>query len=221
MRLRLTFSKTGTLRYIGHLDLQTVLERTIRRAGLPLAYSQGFHPGPRIQIAAALPLGYAGLAELGDIWLETDPGDLAGMQERLQAGSPPGLIIVAVESVDEHAPALQTLVVSTEYAVTFLDPLNLDRLKLEVENLLAAHTLPRVRRGKRYDLRPLIETLSVILPEPVEAAETALSGVKLLMRLSARPGATGRPEEVLAALGLPFESARIERLRLILKTEGE
>jgi radical SAM-linked protein len=64
MRLRITFSKTGSLRYTGHLDLQTVWERTARRAGLPLAYTQGFHPGPRIQIASALPLGFIGHAEI-------------------------------------------------------------------------------------------------------------------------------------------------------------
>ena len=58
MRLRLTFSKTGSLRYTGHLDLHTIWERTIRRAGLPLAYTQGFHPGPKIQIASALAAGF-------------------------------------------------------------------------------------------------------------------------------------------------------------------
>ena len=77
MRLRITFSKTGSLRYTGHLDLQTVWERTARRAGLSLAYTQGFHPGPRIQIASALPLGIAGNAEIVDLWLDTDPGEAA------------------------------------------------------------------------------------------------------------------------------------------------
>src|SRR5512136_2650651 len=70
MRLRITFSKTGALRYTGHLDLQTVWERTIRRAGLPLAYTHGFHPGPKIQIASALPLGFIGRLEIVDIWLQ-------------------------------------------------------------------------------------------------------------------------------------------------------
>ncbi len=120
MRLRITFSKTGTLRYTGHLDLQTVWERTARRAGLSLAYTKGFHPGPKIQIASALPLGIAGLAEIVDLWLEADPGGPAEMLRRLQAGAPPGLTILQVETVDEHGPALQTQVVSAEYRVTLL-----------------------------------------------------------------------------------------------------
>ena len=75
MRLRITFSKSGTLRYIGHLDLQSVWERTVRRAGLPLAYTQGFHPGPKIQLASALPLVFIGRAEVVDLWInETGEG---------------------------------------------------------------------------------------------------------------------------------------------------
>jgi hypothetical protein len=73
MRIRLIFSKTGSLRYTGHLDLHTIWERTIRRAGLPLMYTQGFHPGPKIQLASALPLGFIGRCEIVDIWLDETP----------------------------------------------------------------------------------------------------------------------------------------------------
>ena len=78
MRLRIIFSKSGPLRYTGHLDLQTTWERTIRRAGLPLAYTHGFHPGPRIQIASALPLGFIGQAEIVDIWIQDKAGTIPG-----------------------------------------------------------------------------------------------------------------------------------------------
>ena len=74
MRLRITFSKSGALRYTGHLDLHSLWERTVRRAGLPLAYTQGFHPGPKIQLASALPLGFVGRAEIVDMWIN-EPGD--------------------------------------------------------------------------------------------------------------------------------------------------
>ncbi|MGB8215192.1 MAG: TIGR03936 family radical SAM-associated protein [Anaerolineales bacterium] len=211
MRLRITFSKTGSLRYTGHLDLQTVWERTARRAALSLAYTHGFHPGPKIQIASALPLGIAGRAEIVDLWLDTDPGDAVEVQKRLQAGSPPGLTILHVEAVDEHGPALQTQVTSAEYAVTLLEPGSGSDLQERVRALLAAGSLPRQRRGKPYDLRPLIESLSIF---PEEAG----GGAGLFMRLAAREAATGRPEEVLDVLGIPFETTHIERTRLILKS---
>jgi radical SAM-linked protein len=212
MRIRIAFSKTGTLRYTGHLDLQTVWERTARRAGLSLAYTQGFHPGPRIQIASALPLGIAGCAEIVDLWLDSDPGDSAETQRRLQTGAPPGLTILQVETVDEHGPALQTQVVSAEYQVTLLEPASGVDLQQRLQALLASETLPRMRREKTYDLRPLIEELYLV---PTPSGEGL--GVRVFMRLAVRDGATGRPEEVLAALGIPLESVRIERNRLILK----
>ena len=213
MRLRITFSKTGSLRFIGHLDLQTVWERTARRAGLSLAYTHGFHPGPKIQIASALPLGISGCAEIVDLWFDTDPGDVAETQNRLQAGAPPGLTIRQVETVDEHGPALQTQVISAEYSVTLLEPVSGSDLQLRLDNLLAAASLPRIRRDKAYDLRPLIEELTFTTAPSGEGP-----GVRVCMRLAARVGATGRPEELLDALGIPLETARIERTRLILKT---
>lgn len=208
MRLRVTFSKEGALRYIGHLDLQQIWERTVRRAGLALVYSQGFHPSPKIQIASALPLGFLGRAEVVDLWLkeEVENISLPDLQARLQKSAPPGLILHKVEQVDERAPALQTQVLAAEYQVTLLDDPSPD-LDVQIAALLARPSLPRQRRGREYDLRPLILSLE------------SIDRRTLRMVLSAREGATGRPEEVLAELGIPFEATRIERTRLIFKED--
>ncbi len=214
MRLRITFSKSGALRYTGHLDLHTIWERTVRRAGLPLAYTQGFHPGPKIQLASALPLGFVGRAEVVDVWLAdgssgVQPPVAVDYINLLQPAAPPGLVISSVEEVDDHSPALQTQVVSAEYEVTLLEPVDMPVLEKAVTVLLAAPSLSRERRGKTYDLRPLIESLELLPP-----GESG--SLHIQMRLAARGGATGRPEEVLDALGIPFETTRIERTRLIL-----
>lgn len=208
MRLRIRFSKTDSLRYIGHLDLQRVWERTFRRAGLPLVYSQGFHPQPKIQIASALPLGFIGHDEIVDVWLEeAKVGAFAPVEigRQLQRVAPQGLILHSVEIVDERAPALQTQVLAAEYRVTFPAGTVPD-LSQRVQAVLAQTALPRRRREREYDLRPLILQLK-------------WDGTALLMTLSAKEGATGRPEEVLDALNLPVEGARIERLRLILSEQ--
>src|SRR5512146_1378298 len=107
MRLRITFAKTEAMRYTGHLDLHRTWERTFRRAQLPLAYSQGFHPQPRINLASALPLGFTSDSEVADIWLEKDM-PLDQIRELLQAALPPGISILQIEEVDSQAPALQT-----------------------------------------------------------------------------------------------------------------
>lgn len=203
MRLRITFAKDGALRYTGHLDLHKIWERTLRRAALPLAYSQGFHPQPKIQIAAALPLGFLGRREIVDIWLETDEDNLP-TPALLQSAAPPGLTILSVDVVAERAPALQTQVAAAEYEVTLLEAEAGSGLDQRVADLLGRERLPRERRGKSYDLRPLIQALEWRPP-------------RLRMVLSAGQAATGRPEEVLAELGIDLLTVRIERTRLIFE----
>ena len=204
MRVRITFSKTDALRYIGHLDLNTIWERGTRRAGLPLAYSQGFHPQPKIHIASALPLGFSSRCEVLDMRLNEEM-DLTELPKRLQAAMPTGIGILKVESVDERAPAIQTQVLSAEYEVTLTEAVDGSEMKRRIEELLASTTLPRERRSKKYDLRPLIEELKI------------LSGNKIFMRLSAREGATGRPDEVLDVLGISQENTQTERIRLLFQ----
>jgi radical SAM-linked protein len=210
MRIRITFAKQGALRYTGHLDLHKLWERAARRAGLPLAYSQGFHPQPKIQLAAALPLGFSSRCEIVDLWLgENYPVQIA----EIQAALPQGIQILRLEQVDERAPALQTLVTSAEYEVTLLNPPAGSDLNQRLAAVMEAISLPRQRRGKTYDLRPLIESI-VFLPAN-DKQEACLH-----MRLAARQSATGRPEEVLDALGLPLEETRIERTRLLFAENG-
>ncbi len=210
MRIRITFAKQGALRYTGHLDLHRLWERAARRAELPLAYSQGFHPQPKMTIAAALPLGFSSRCEVIDLRLEHEIS-LEGLSEKLQQTLPTGIRVSNVESVDEKLPALQTQVASAEYEVTLTDSSSSFRvdgsdLKRRIDSVMESESLIRERRGKTYDLRPLIEELKLE------------SAGKIYMRLAAREGATGRPEEVLDILGIAFEETRIERTQLIFKS---
>jgi radical SAM-linked protein len=132
------------------------------------------------------------------------------LRERLNETLPPGIQVLEIGQVDERAPALQTQVVSAEYEVTLSESVDGSELKRKIDSVMESASIPRERRGKTYDLRPLIESLA---PHP--AGEGA--GVRVFMRLSAREGATGRPEEVLDVLGIPFEETRIERTRLIFR----
>lgn len=208
MRVRITFTKQGALRYIGHLDLHRVWERALRRAALPLSYSQGFHPQPKISLAAALPLGFSSRSEVLDVRLNEEiPTE--DISERLKDNLPPDIKVLDVQTVDERLPAMQTLVLSAAYDVHLTEPIDGSELKRRVETLMNTESLIRERRGKTYDLRPLIEMLSIITQADGKAW--------LKMTLAAREGATGRPEEVLAALEIEPETARVERTRLIFK----
>lgn len=208
MRVRITFTKQNALRYIGHLDLHRLWERALRRASLPLSYSQGFHPQPKISLAAALPLGFSSRNEVLDVRLNEDVAT-EDITARLKDNLPPDIKVLDVQEVDERLPAMQTLVLSAAYDVHLTEPVEESELKRRVEALMQTESLIRERRGKTYDLRPLIEMLSIITQADGKAW--------LKMTLAAREGATGRPEEVLAALEIEPESARVERTRLIFK----
>jgi len=141
-----------------------------------------------------------------DMRLQSDL-ELGELPSRLAAALPAGISVLEVRSVDETEPALQTQIRSAEYEVTLVEGAEVSELRAAIERLLAAPNLPRERRSKAYDLRPLIEDLRLL---------SDLAPV-ICMRLSAREGATGRPEEVLAELGIPTNSTRIERTRLIFQ----
>jgi radical SAM-linked protein len=209
MRIRITFTKNGALRYIGHLDLHKLWERTTRRANLALMYSQGFHPQPKIQLAAALPLGFSSRCELVDMWVDGEV-DLLELPTRLSKAVPPGLAILNVEMIEDKSPPLQTQVISAEYEVTIFDETDLTALEASIQNTLACETLPRTRRSKSYDLRPLIEDLHLI--EPDEQGHP-----RLWAQLASRESATGRPEELLDVLGLRYEGTRVERCKFIFR----
>jgi radical SAM-linked protein len=205
MRVQLLFQKTESMRYTSHLDLQRALERNFRRAELPLAYSQGYNPRPRIVLASPLPLGFTSLGEVAEAWLsETLPTD--ELISRLNQSAPPGLNFLSAEPIPDGTPKLPNRLQSAIYQASF-EKTTGDLSDL-VSNLLTAETLLRERKGKPYDLRPLIEGL--------EVENSNESGATLLMRLSARPGATGRPDEVLSALGLSPLTAKLQRLEIIL-----
>jgi len=201
MRIRIKFSKQGALRYTGHLDLHKLWERAARRAELPLAYSQGFHPQPKMNIAAALPLGFSSRCEVLDMRLEQDI-PLDGLADKLNGTMPEGIRVKDITQVDDRAPALQTQVVSAEYEVTSKETVFGSDLKWKIDSVMDKESIIRTRRNKEYDLRPLIEELELVSEE------------KLFMTLTAREGATGRPEEVLDVLGIAFEETRIERSNL-------
>ena len=210
MRIQITFTKQGALRYTGHLDLHKLWERAARRAELPLAYSQGFHPQPKMSLAAALPLGYSSRCEVLDMRLEKDI-PLEGLRDKLQETLPSGIQVLSIEQTEDRAPALQTQVVSAEYEVNLRETVDGSELKRKIDSVMESESIIRTRRDKEYDLRPLIESLT-LTPTPLPEGEG--QEVRVLMELSAREGATGRPEEVLDVLGIAFEETRIERVRL-------
>jgi radical SAM-linked protein len=207
-RIRITYEKKDAMRFTGHLDFQQVWERALRRSKLPIAYSQGFHPQARLHLACALPLGLSSRCEIMDFWL-IEPVALEVVTDAIHQSVPPGINILEVNEVDLKAPPLQILVRSSHYSVIFLDPVDAVKLGNCINDLMAATEIKRHKNNKEYNLRPLVESL-ILLPVDENGCQ------RLAMHLTAREGATGRPEEVLSVLGVNLSDTRIERTSLVL-----
>ncbi|HUM63418.1 MAG TPA: TIGR03936 family radical SAM-associated protein [Anaerolineaceae bacterium] len=204
-RIRIVYAKGRELMFTGNLDMQKVWERTFRRAGLELAYSQGFHPQPRIHQACPLPVGFTSQFELLDFWLNTN-GTLQEIEAKLQPALQPGITILHMREVTLSENSLQTQVVAAKYVVFFDFKVNKQQVENRLNRLRSSEACIRTRRGKEYDLLPLIKSILFIDgPHP-----------HLEMTLSATAGATGRPEEVLDELGIDYTDTSIVRTDLVL-----
>ncbi|WP_293341365.1 TIGR03960 family B12-binding radical SAM protein [Microcoleus sp. CAWBG58] len=116
-RFRVWFGKVGDMALVGHLDLLRLFDRVVRRADLPISFTGGFHPNPRISVANALPLGVTSTGEIADFEL-TEAIDLEIFREKLVATLPENIPIYKVESIDLKAPSASQLLEAAEYVIT-------------------------------------------------------------------------------------------------------
>jgi len=210
-RLRLKFGRGQELKYISHLDLMRLWQRALRRAGMPIAYSQGFSPHPRLSIAAPLPIGVTSKGELIDIFLERR-ASLSFFTKAVAAKLPPGIEISEAKEIWPNLPSLQSQVRYAEYRVEVESDRELKEVQLAIRSLLDREHLPwqhvRDKEVRKYDLRALIHDLWI---EDWHGTECTLG-----MRLRTDAGGAGRPEQVTLALGFPQQPQSIHRTNLIL-----
>lgn len=163
MRLRVRFSKLGKVRFTSHRDVARIWERVFRKAAIPVAYSAGFSPRPRLAFGLALPTGAESLAEYVDIEL-AEERPLDELASLLTEAMPSGFTVLRVEPVERSAPSLQEDVVACTWEITVRDR-TAEALDAAAAGVLAAASLPleRERKGERRvdDLRPGIESLTV------------------------------------------------------------
>ena len=227
MKLRVRYSKLGKVRFLSHRDVARVWERAIRRAHLPIAYSEGFSPRPKLHFGLALSVGHESVDEYLDIDLR-EPVPLEGLPEALSDCLPVGLDATDVAELPPGVASLQEAVdlVVWRFAVPagstegverrVAEVLDADELLIEVE-----------RKGKpqQLDLRPQVASIEVHdldgdddLPPEVSDLATA-GGLAVIAELLTRPRSV-RPGELLAALGLAGVDVRVRRLHQFTDTDG-
>ena len=208
-RTRIEYAKRGGARLLSHLDLVRAFDRAIRKGNIPIAYSQGYHPHPRIAFGPPLALGIVGMKEYVDLQFSRPfGGDLMGA---LESGLPSGVDLLRSKSIFKKTESLSASIVFAQYEFRGrFGPEVQDALNrvLQAEELI-------VRRGedKVMDIRPSIEYLA-----------QDDTGEKLLLVVRMSGGGSARPKEVLQYLfGEVEEEVPVEevvRTGLFIERDG-
>jgi radical SAM family uncharacterized protein/radical SAM-linked protein len=205
-RVRVRYAKLGRLVALSHLETMHALLRAVRRAGLPVAYSQGYHPKPRVSFGPALPVGVESLCEHLDLDL-VGPAEAADVASRLAAELPENLRIVEAAVVDPGEPSISEALRAVHYRVLFPEEgwgeaLLAQRVEafLGAERSVVTRALPPKHRqgrrqqkvadraGREIDLKEIVTHLAVEGPDTVAFS------------LRADPSGSAKPAEVLAAV---------------------
>ncbi|GIJ49707.1 radical SAM protein [Virgisporangium aliadipatigenens] len=222
-RVRLRYTKRGPLRFTSHRDFARAFERAIHRAGVPIAYSQGFSPHPKVSYASAAPTGVASEAEYLEIGLR-EPVDLNDLMRALDAALSPGLDVV--EAVESPGGSLADRIDAGRWRVE-LPGLADDVLRLAVEAFVAADEVMIERLTKQgmrtVDVRAAVVS-AVAVPAPTGVGVVPCAILDLVVR---QVSPTVRPDDVLAGLRVvadlePPAPPRATRLAQgLLTTQGE
>lgn len=226
MRVRVRFTKVGKVRFIGHRDVARVWERALRLAGVPVAYSAGFSPRPRVSFGLALSTGYESDGEYLDVEVDparADAGLLDGLAARLSGYLPVGMEVTGVGEVGAGEGSLQESVVACTWALE-VDGVTEAEARAVVAGALAAPALmaTRTRKGTESDddIRPAIVALEVVGPGGAGGgAGCATTAVALRAELATQPRGL-RPGELVAALFGPDRDHRARRVAQWLERGG-
>ena len=166
--VRLRYTKRGKVRWISHRDVARAMERAFRITELPLAFSEGFSPHPKVSFGLALSTGHESDAEYLDLEFVREV-DLDELPAQLTAALPEGMAVTGAARLVERAPALQEAVTAVEWRIEVVhgdgSPVAAGVLRARIEVALAAAELPteRWRKGREVieDVRPVIRHIDV------------------------------------------------------------
>ncbi|MFM8862397.1 MAG: TIGR03936 family radical SAM-associated protein [Acidimicrobiia bacterium] len=222
MRVRLMYAKAGKIRFSSHRDMARCWERALRRAGLPVASTEGFSPRPKLHFGLALSTGHESDGEFLDVDLREPEGDsvvVDSLPELLSPLLPVGVDVLAAAVVDRSETSLQEAVTSCTWLLEVPGETP-ESLADAVESLLSRSTIPfaRERKGRTTtdDLRPGILDLRVLGATPADAPE---SGALLEAELATQPRSV-RPAELLAAFDPPRREGRVRRTHQWIMSDG-
>lgn len=162
MRLRLKFRKEGPIRFVGHLDLMRTIQKTFRRAGIPIAYSEGFNPHQVFSFATALAVGVTSEAEYMDLKLTEDVHPEV-IKVAVNAVAPPGITILEGVVLDQKEPKAMAALAAAKYQVRQISPQITETMVQGLLDQGQAIVQKKNKKGKinDFDIRPGIHELTL------------------------------------------------------------
>jgi radical SAM-linked protein len=189
----LVYGKTGWSRYLSHLEVIRLIQRAFRRAGIKLAYSEGFHPHPKISFGPALPVGVDGEEEYLD-FLTTVSYDTDRLRSDLAAALPDSFPVHDLREIPLNATAIEKTIDYYRYYISFPDDFSVD-LVAGIQEKLADNLWPITRKTNRgvrqFDARPYIIAAT---------KEDENSDGHVLLELRNIEGRTVKPTELIESL---------------------
>ncbi|MEE3362339.1 MAG: TIGR03936 family radical SAM-associated protein [Anaerovoracaceae bacterium] len=212
-RYRLTFSKSGYVRFTSHLDMIRLFERAFRRAGIELEFSQGFNPHPKMVFAQPLPLGYSAEEEIVEIDT-AEEYDLKDLLARTDAEMPDGIVIKTVRETEKKKKTVAADCFAADYRIE-IESSSPDKLADAASELIAADhfvVTKKTKRGERdMDIRPMIRSLDYSIQD---------NKIILSTKLDTGSRSNLSPQQVTEAISrlskseIPPENIEISRLKL-------
>lgn len=218
--IRIAFTERGKVRFISHRDVARVFERAFRIAQLPLAFTQGFSPRPKVSFGLALSVGHESDGEYLDLELAEEVS-VESLPALLAEALPEGIEIIGIVPLADRAPALQEAVSAVEWEMEIIGvsptiDASPARVGALVDAVLTADTLliERVRKGRTSseDIRPAVRRIAVLGP--------AEHGTLIGAELATRPMSV-RPAELAVALNSELREGRVRRTRQWIERGGE
>ncbi|MEH2066091.1 MAG: TIGR03960 family B12-binding radical SAM protein [Nostoc sp.] len=224
-RLRVWFGKQGNIALISHLDLIRLFDRVVRRAALPIAFTGGFHPMPRISLATALALGATSSGEIADFEL-TVPVEIDTFREQLAREMPTDIPIYNVEQIDLKASAATQLLESAEYLITVAALAETTSIQWQdwIDTIKAKEEfwyeqITKSGKSQLINLRDRLFELELV--ETHNSRAESISSVIRYLGSYRQDGLLLRPEQILFMLetvaNVEFQLLHIHRNRLILE----
>ncbi len=215
--VRVRYAKEGRLVALSHLEVMHAILRSVRRSGLPVAFSQGYHPKPRVSFGPALPVGVSSSAEFLDLELlgHHEPVAVGGA---LSAALPEGLSFLEAREIDARAPSLSESVRAVHYRVEFPEGWSAESLSRRIEDFHSADRSvvrraapPKAREKKRRERSAAPKSREIDLKEMVTHLSVDGPG-RVAFSLKAGPSGSAKPAEVLAFVfgdGTPPRGAKV------------